>query len=172
MAALYAKDSRASEVEVISGSCMLLKREVFDAVGGFSESYFMYGEDLDLCYRIKQSGLRVYYVPETSIVHHGGGSTKTTVSNFSNVMMRESVFRFMRSHRGAFSATLYRAAIGATSLLRMTLILPLLAVSGRHVVRHGKGSLQKWKAILRWSCGLESWVRHSPCRPTAIGNSL
>ena len=162
MAALHTDGQEPSEVEVISGACILTKREVFETVGGFSESYFMYGEDLDLCFKIKQAGFRSYYVPETSIIHHGGGSTQQSVSNFSTVMMRESVFRFLSTNRGVASAILYRAAMVATSFVRMLLIIPLLAVSDNQVVRHGTGSLRKWKAILRWSCGLEPSTRFSP----------
>jgi GT2 family glycosyltransferase len=156
IAALYSDAIEPSEVEAISGACILIKKKAFEVVGGFSENYFMYGEDLDLCFKLKRAGFRVYHVPETSIVHHGGGSTKTNTSNFASVMMRESVFRFMRSNRGALSANLYRAAMAVTSLVRLSLILPLLAIPKNRVIQHGKDSLRKWRAILRWSCGLES----------------
>jgi len=158
MAALHSDEITPSEVEAISGAAILIKRDVFVAVGGFSESYFMYGEDLDLCFKVRRAGYRVYHVPETSIVHYGGGSTKTSAGNFSNVMMRESVHRFLRAHRGVLSASLYRATMAATALLRMALILPLLLVRRNGVVQRGKTALRKWTAILRWSCGLESWV--------------
>ena len=162
MAALHSDGDSPSEVEVISGACILTKRDVFESVGEFSKTYFMYGEDLDLCFKIKQAGFRSYYVPQTSIIHHGGGSTQQTISNFSSVMMRESVFRFLSNNRGVASAMLYRAAMVATSFVRMLLIIPLLVVSDNQVVRHGTGSLRKWKAILRWSCGLEPSARFSP----------
>jgi GT2 family glycosyltransferase len=161
-AALLADGQWPSEVEVISGACILTKREVFERVGGFSKTYFMYGEDLDLCFKIKEAGFRSYYVPETSIIHHGGGSTQQSVSNFSAIMMRESVFRFLSNNRGVASAMLFRAAMIATSFVRMLLIIPLLVVSDNQVVRHGTGSLRKWKAILRWGCGLEPSARFSP----------
>ena len=162
IAALYSDAIEPSEVETISGACMLVKKKAFEAVGGFSENYFMYGEDLDLCFKLKRAGFRVYHVPETSIVHHGGGSTKTSAGSFSDVMMRESMFRFMRFNRGALSADLYRAAMAATSLVRLSLILPLLAIPKNCVLQHGEDSLRKWRAILRWSCGLESGRHSSP----------
>lgn len=162
VAALYSDATTPSEVEAISGACILIKKKAFETVGGFSENYFMYGEDLDLCFRLKRAGFRVYHVPETSIVHHGGGSSNGGTGSFSNVMMRESVFRFMRSNRGALSANLYRAAMAVTSLVRLSLILPLLAIPKNRVIQHGKDSLRKWRAILRWSCGLESGGHPSP----------
>ena len=100
MAPLHSERLSPSQVEVISGACLLMKREVFERVGGFSETYFMYGEDLDLCFKIQQAGFHNYYVPDTSIIHYGGGSTRQSVSNFSAVMMRESVFRFFSANRG------------------------------------------------------------------------
>ncbi len=63
-----------AEVDVLSGSCMLVRKEVMDEVGLLDEDYFMYGEDIDWCYRIHQAGWKVYYVPETEIVHFRGES--------------------------------------------------------------------------------------------------
>ncbi len=65
-----------TEVEAISGSFMLLRREVIEHVGMLDESFFMYGEDLDWCYRIKEGGYKIYYVPDTQIIHFKGESSK------------------------------------------------------------------------------------------------
>jgi GT2 family glycosyltransferase len=154
-AALYSSDPKPAEVEAVSGACILVKREVFDRVGGFCPCYFMYGEDLDLCFKIKQAGYQVYHLPETSLVHFGGGCTDKSGGDFSNVMMRESVYRFLRRNRGIGTAIGYRAALGAASLLRLLLMVPFLLFSLNSIVRHGTGSLRKWSAILRWSLGLE-----------------
>jgi GT2 family glycosyltransferase len=151
LAPLYA--SEPSQAEAVSGACILVKKEAFDRVGGFGDYYFMYGEDLDLCFKLRQAGYRVYHIPETTIVHFGGGSTNN--SSFSNVMMRESVYRFLQHNRGNFSAASYRMAMAAASVVRVLLILPLLAVSGRAGNRLRLGSLRKWLAIFRWSLGLQ-----------------
>lgn len=63
---------RATDVEALSGACMLVARRALDDVGGFDESLFLYGEDLDLCYRFRDAGWKVRYVPEATIVHVGG----------------------------------------------------------------------------------------------------
>jgi hypothetical protein len=131
---------------------------VFDQIGGFSSHYFMYGEDLDLCYKIKLAGYRVYHVPETTIVHFGGGSTQKSFSNFSNVMMRESVYRFLKSNRGMLSAILYKVAMGIASVFRVMLILPFLL--GPKAAERAV-SFRKWVAIFRWSIGLESMTQAS-----------
>lgn len=64
-----------AEVEVITGAFFLCKKAVYEKVGGLDEKYFMYGEDVDLCYTLLQNGFRNYYYGEISILHHKGEST-------------------------------------------------------------------------------------------------
>ncbi len=72
----YLDENQTCEVDAISGSFMMMKREVYEKIGGFDEEFFMYGEDLDLCYRIQKAGYKVYYVHDTQIIHYKGESTK------------------------------------------------------------------------------------------------
>lgn len=61
-------------VDWVSGASMFIKKAVFDEIGGFDESFFMYGEDMDLCARAKDLGYEIIYSPELSIRHSGGKS--------------------------------------------------------------------------------------------------
>ncbi len=63
-----------AEVDVLSGSCMLVRKEAMDQVGLLDEDYFMYGEDIDWCYRIHRAGWKIFYTPNTEIVHFRGES--------------------------------------------------------------------------------------------------
>lgn len=63
------------EVEVITGAFFLIKKEIYQKAGGLDEAYFMYGEDIDLCYTLLRSGLKNYYYGKASILHHKGEST-------------------------------------------------------------------------------------------------
>lgn len=63
------------EVDALSGSFLLTRKSVLDKVGLFDEDYFMYAEDIDLCWRIKQAGFKVMYVPQVKIVHYKGVSS-------------------------------------------------------------------------------------------------
>ena len=65
----YLEPSAARDVDWVAGAFMLIRREVFEQTAGFDESVFMYGEDLEWCYRIRDHGWRIRYYPETSIVH-------------------------------------------------------------------------------------------------------
>lgn len=159
---LHANPPRTEKIEVLSGACIMVKREVFEAVGGFTEQYFMYGEDADFCFKIAHAGYGVYYTPGTSVIHHGGGCSRQAKSNFSNVMIRESVYRFLKLNHGLAWAVTYRVAMAVSSVIRLPLIFLLLPVSNNRVVRHGSGSLRKWFSILRWGLGLESWVQTYP----------
>ncbi len=72
----YLNENETYEVDAVSGSFMMLTREAFEKVGGLDEEFFMYGEDLDLCYRIQKAGFKVFYVHSTQIIHYKGESTK------------------------------------------------------------------------------------------------
>jgi len=155
MAPLFASERSAPiAAEAISGACVLVRRSRFLQVGGFTEAYFMYGEDLDLSFKLSSAGYPSYLVPAAQVTHFGGGSTSKAASNFSTVMMRSSVHRFFTLNRGTVAAFAYRLTCAVSALARLLLILPLLLL-GRRIVRHGFGSLRKWMAVLRWSLGFQ-----------------
>lgn len=158
-AATFKGDTSAAPVEAVSGACMMIKREVFDHVGGFSTDYFMYGEDLDLCYKALGAAFRNYHVPEVEIVHHGGGSTQHRHSRFSDVMMRESVSRLLTKSRGSFYSLGYRLALSGAAVVRLGLLTLWFPVGliNRRTTERGE-AFDKWVAILRWALGLEKWV--------------
>lgn len=62
------------DVDWLSGCCLALRRDAFDAIGGFDPAYFMFVEDVDLCHRLRQSGWRVVFAPVTEVVHAVGGA--------------------------------------------------------------------------------------------------
>ncbi len=72
----YKSSEESYPVDAISGSCMFLRRTVYEQVGGLDEDFYLYGEDLDWCYRINKSGWKIYYVHSTQIIHYKGESTR------------------------------------------------------------------------------------------------
>ena len=72
----FLDEEEISEVEAISGSFMLLRGEAIRQIGPLDDSFFMYGEDLDYCFRIHSAGWKIYYVPATRIIHFKGESSK------------------------------------------------------------------------------------------------
>ncbi len=93
----YLDNDEIHAVEVLSGAFMLLRKSVLDQTGYLDEDYFMYGEDIDLSYRITQSGYKNYYYPETKIIHYKGESTKKESLNYVIVFYRAMQI-FVKKH--------------------------------------------------------------------------
>jgi GT2 family glycosyltransferase len=74
--ALYLNENEVGEVDCLTGAFMLMRKDVLNNVGLLDEDFFMYGEDIDLCYRIKKGGYKILYYPKAQIIHHKGGSSK------------------------------------------------------------------------------------------------
>ena len=100
----------AADVDWVSGSCFLIRRSCWDAIGGFDEGYFMYAEDVDLCWRARKAGWEVAFEPAARVVHVGGVSTD-----------RHPYRMIAEHHRG-----LLRFAARTSSGLER-LLLPLMA---------------------------------------------
>ncbi len=84
-------------VDAVSGAFMFIRREALEQSGGFDPDYFMYGEDLDLCYRISRNGWKIAYVHSTSVIHFKGESTKRSSLNEVRVFY-EAMEVFVRKH--------------------------------------------------------------------------
>jgi hypothetical protein len=158
-AALSGDRSAPAEVEAVSGACIMIRRQVFEKVGGFDPAFFMYGEDLHLCFKTRQAAHHNYHVGAAVIIHHGGGSSRKTHSDFSTVMTRESVSRLLLKSRGKFYSQWYRAALTGAAVCRLLL---LIAFSPAYFMQtkmcEWKSSFGKWMAVLRWGVGLEKWT--------------
>jgi N-acetylglucosaminyl-diphospho-decaprenol L-rhamnosyltransferase len=81
----------------LSGACLFVRREAFEAVGGFDESYFMYFEDTDLCERLSLAGWDVVYVPSAVVEHHGAHATSQNLALMSKAH-HESAYRYLSRH--------------------------------------------------------------------------
>ena len=93
----YLPEDKISSVEAISGSFMMLRRRAFEQIGLLDEDFFLYGEDLDWCYRTIQSGWKIYYVPTTKIIHFKGESSKQ--SRFDTLrVFYQSMALFVKKH--------------------------------------------------------------------------
>jgi GT2 family glycosyltransferase len=88
------------EVDALGGAFMMMSRAAYHATNGFDEDYFMYGEDLDLCYRVQKAGLKVYYVHDTATIHFKGESTRRSAINEVSVFY-EAMHIFVKKNYGA-----------------------------------------------------------------------
>jgi len=149
------------EVEVISGACLMIKREAFEKVGQFSSDYFMYSEDVDLCFKVQRAGWKNYYAGQARVIHHGGRSSSASPqSSFAVVMTRESLLRYMRLRRGRVHAVLYRLTTGVAALGRLSMLGLGFGLTLGKVHRGSFSSaMAKWASVLRWTLGLDGWVK-------------
>lgn len=133
-------------VEVVSGACLLIGRNVFVEVGMFSEDYFMYAEDLDLCRKTVRAGYRNYYTGSARVIHFGGGSSAPETAT---IMKWRSILHYCEKHHGAAYAFLFRAAMTVMAVFRLS-ILSAGAALRISMYRPGSGysAAAKWKTIL------------------------
>ncbi len=113
----FLDEDKIHEVEILSGAFMLLRKTVLDKVGLLDEAFFMYGEDIDLSYRIILGGYKNYYFPETRIIHYKGESTKKSSINYVFVFYKAMVL-FAQKHFSQNNAQLFSVLINIAIYLR------------------------------------------------------
>lgn len=118
----YLSEFETSEIEILSGAFMLMRAEAIEKVGYLDEAFFMYGEDIDLSYRIIQGGYKNYYFPETRIIHYKGESTKKSSINYVFVFYRAMVI-FAEKHFSQKNAKLFSLLINFAIYFRAGLAI-------------------------------------------------
>ena len=113
---------RQLDVDQVSGAAMIVNRSVIDEVGCMDERFFMYYEEVDLCYRIKQRGWRVVFLPDAVITHLSGRSAKQ-IRLKRRLMMFKSMMLFFRKHRNKYAAAIFSVVFKFAVILRNILHL-------------------------------------------------
>jgi len=131
----YLSEHETNKVEILSGAFMMMRKTALEKVGLLDEAFFMYGEDIDLSWRIIQGGYENYYFPETRIIHYKGESTKKGSLNYVFVFYQAMII-FARKHFSTRNAKLFsslinlaiyaRAAVAVISRFVKQVWLPLL----------------------------------------------
>jgi len=130
----YLPQDETHKVDILSGAFMFLRKSVLDKIGYLDETFFMYGEDIDLSYRILKAGYNNYYFPETRIIHYKGESTKKSSVNyvfvFYNAMIIFAQKHFSKKNAKFFSllinfAIYLRAGIAIINRFLKKMFLPL-----------------------------------------------
>ena len=126
---------KTHKIDILAGAFMMMRNSVLEKVGLLDEDFFMYGEDIDLSWRIKLAGYDNYYFPDTRIIHYKGESTKKSSVNyvlvFYNAMIIFAKKHFTKSHANVFEilikmAIYFRAGIALTRRFFEKSILPIL----------------------------------------------
>jgi len=119
-------ENEISEVDILTGAFLLIKRRVYEVVGGFDEDYFMYGEDIDFSYKLLRNGLQNYYLGNTSIIHYKGESTVKDISYlkhfygamrvFYNKHFRVNLFYYIILYAGVKVLILFKSIFSSIDI--------------------------------------------------------
>lgn len=116
----YLPEFETNEVDILVGCFMFCRKSVIDKVGSFDEDYFMYGEDIDLSYKIVKGGFKNVYFPETTVIHYKGESTKKGSLNYVK-MFYQAMIIFARKHFTASQKGFYVGLIQMAIYMRAIL---------------------------------------------------
>jgi GT2 family glycosyltransferase len=119
------------EVEAVLGACLVVRRTVWDSLGGLPEEYFMFLEETDWCWSIRAGGWRIVHLPEVTLVHLSGASSKRKDPVRTRIEYHRSLYRFLAKRRGAAAARIVRAQRVAKGFLGLLLLAPLTGFSAR-----------------------------------------
>lgn len=131
----YLPENQTNEVDILCGAYMMIRKQALDAAGLLDETFFMYGEDIDLSYRIQKAGFKIVYFPEITIIHYKGESTKKSSLNYVYLFYKAMQI-FAQKHFSQNKATwfyrtiqlaiYFRAALSVVKRLTTKALLPLL----------------------------------------------
>jgi GT2 family glycosyltransferase len=150
----YLNEHQNHEIDVLAGAFMMIKKEVLDKTGGFDENFFMYGEDVDLSYRIQKAGYKNYYFSERSILHFKGESTKKGSVNYVR-MFYMAMSRFVKKHYSTSSAGLFAVLINIAIWLRA-----FLSIVKRFIQKIGLAVLDAIFIFLSFWLAKYIWVSY------------
>ncbi len=145
-------ENKNHEVDVLAGAFMMIKKDVLDKIGCFDEAFFMYGEDVDLSYRIQKAGYKNYYFADTSIIHFKGESTKKGSMNYVK-MFYNAMSIFVRKHYGGNKAGIFNFLIHTAIWFKalLTAVSGFIRKIGLPLIDAGLIMLSFWAIKNIWS---------------------
>ena len=135
-------DGETQAVDWVVGACLLIRRETLEEVGPLDESFFMYSEELDWCYRAKMRGWEVVYLPTAQAIHHVGKSSEQVLP-VRHIQFQRSKVLFFKKHHGRLKGEMLRFFLLATYLWQMT-------VEGLKWLVGHKRSLRRQRVAAYW----------------------
>ncbi len=158
----YLDEFETNEVEILSGAFMCMRASTLAEVGLLDETFFMYGEDIDLSYRILKGGYKNVYFPETTIIHYKGESTKKSSVNYVFVFYKAMII-FAKKHFTQNNAAFFSFAIYTGIYLRATLAI------GKRILQKGIPLLWSGGVLLLGLFGLtHRWRMHDVTFPAIV----
>lgn len=132
------------EVETLLGACVIIRKEVFDKIGMFDENMFLYFEECDLFFRIKKTGGKIIYMPDTAVIHHAGGSSSKSLENSVNHYQKSQEY-FFRKNFALRKIKLFRILVMISSIIKSATLSLIYVFS-----RKNKSAELKRKIAWHW----------------------
>lgn len=130
----YYPEDQVHEVQAVSGSCMLIRREVIEQIGYLDEAYFAYQEDSDFCLRARKAGWQVYYLPKAQIIHFGGHGGSMVEQERAIRAWHESYYHYYQKHFSGDYFFLFNAFFYALIWSKLQLALLSFRINRRSYV--------------------------------------
>lgn len=143
-------ENENNEVEILAGAFMLIKKSVLNQVGLFDEDYFMYGEDIDLSYRILKAGYKNYYFADSPIIHYKGESTKRGSLNYVRIF-HEAMLIFAKKHFANQGANIY------SFFIKLSITLKAVGSLASGFMQKAAHKLLDFALILAGCIALKEW---------------
>jgi len=134
-------------VEMIQGDCLLLRKAALDQVGLLDDSFFIYSEDIDLCYRLQLAAWVLCWVPQAQVIHYGGQSTSQVAAEMF-LKLYQSKLNYFRKHHGNTTALGYKVILFITALSRF-LLVPWAVLEPSPARGHHKDIVSNYRRLLR-----------------------
>lgn len=156
-------ETQNHEVDVLAGACIIIPKNIIENLGGFDESFFMYGEDIDLSFRIQKAGYKNFYFAETTVIHFKGESTKKGGLNYVR-MFYKAMSTFVKKHYGGSKAGIFNFLIQFAIIVRafVSAIGRFIRWVGMPVIDAGVILLSFWLIKLLWNTYVKQQVDYSP----------
>lgn len=135
-------EDEEQEVDWVVGACLLIRRKALEETGPLDEDYFMYSEELDLCYRLKKKGWKVVYLPQAQVIHHEGKSSEQVIPA-RHIHFQRSKVLFFRKHFGIWQSELLRF------FLLLSYVYQWLEEAGKWLLGH-KRPLRRARMSAYW----------------------
>lgn len=159
----HLSENENHEVDVLAGAYMMMPAKVLNTVGSFDETFFMYGEDVDLSYRVQKAGYKNFYFAESTIIHFKGESTKKGSLNYVRLFY-SAMSLFVKKHYSGSRAGVFNFLIQTGILLRaaLSVVAKFLQKIGLSVLDAAIIFMSFWCIKYLWSTFIRKEVNYSP----------
>jgi GT2 family glycosyltransferase len=147
------------DVDWVSGACFMVRNAVINKVGLLDEKLFMYGEEIDWCFRIKKAGWKVMYFPGAQVVHYQGGSTKMRRQIELATHRRVFAERYIcHKHHNRLSSLIYDLIVGAMTMVKFPIWVLLLIAFPNNNKHKARTHLSYYRAVLKSLLGFKRMI--------------